>query len=252
MFRPISNQHSISRVNANIFLPQALIKPEIIFGKINDNNLLKNYHRKEIASSKTVNVDHNVLKISDDVSGFIFEEFNSIGKSINIFKVENLNNKTKAQISFQTNEYTRWNAFKKRYFEDLESLIEVFSFYIEAISLNYVNEFKWESNSNAKIPVESIFNTNAELLNSNFTNSHNGTLVIISQSERNLGENFKEEKTEVLFNNDFNNVIINHTFAIKLEDAKEYNRDLLENLFNEAHKRNKNLLDSILTEDVNV
>ncbi|NOJ75697.1 TIGR04255 family protein [Empedobacter stercoris] len=249
MFIPISKDHSISRVSANIFLPQSLIKPDTVFRNLNASNLLSNYQKKGVASSKTINLDNNGFQIStDEIAGFVFEEFNNIGKSVNVFKVENLNNKTKAQISFETQEYTRWHSFKERYFNDLESLIKVFNFYIEAISLNYVDEFTW--NSNLKIPVESIFNTDAELLNSNFTNSHNGTLVIISQSERKADENFKEEKTEILFNNDIKRVIINHTYAIKLEDIKEYDKDLLETLFNEAHEKNKDLLNKILTQEI--
>lgn len=249
MFIPISKEHSISRVNANIFLPQSLIKPEVIFGKLNDGNLLATYHKKGMSSSKTINLDNNGFQISnDEISGFVFEQFNAIGKSVNVFKVENLNNKTKAQISFETREYTRWDNFKERYFEDIKSLAGIFDFYIEAISLNYVDEFIW--NANSKIPVDDIFNTSAELLNSSFTNSHNGTLVTISQSERKIGENFKEEKTEILFNNDIKRVIINHTFAIKLEDVKEYNKELLEILFNEAHEKNKDLLDKILTDEI--
>jgi uncharacterized protein (TIGR04255 family) len=249
MFIPVSQQHSISRVNANIFLPQSLIKPDVIFRKLNDANLLTSYQKKGVASSKTINLDNNGFQISnDEISGFVFEEFNTVGKSVNVFKVENLNNKSKAQVSFETREYSRWDNFKLKYFDDIESLIKVLGFYIEAISLNYVDEFIW--NSNSKIPVESIFNTDAELLNSSFTNSHNGTLVIISQSERKAGEDFKEEKTEILFNNDIKRVIVNHTFAIKLEDIKEYDKSLLETLFNEAHAKNKDLLNKIFTTEV--
>jgi len=249
MFIPVSKRHSISRVNANIFLPQSLIKPEITFEKINSANLLSNYQKKGVASSKTINLDNNGFQISnDEISGFVFEEFNNIGKSVNVFKVENINNKSKAQISYETREYTRWDKFKERFFSDIQSIINVFGFYIEAISLNYVDEFIW--NSDTKIPIETIFNTNAELLNSSFTNSHNGTLVIISQSERKIGEDFKEEKTEILFNNDIKRVIINHTFAIKLQDVKEYDYSLLDSLFNEAHEKNKDLLNKIFTEEI--
>lgn len=73
MFIPISKEHSISRVNANIFLPQSLIKPEVIFGKLNDGNLLATYHKKGMSSSKTINLDNNGFQISnDEISGFVF------------------------------------------------------------------------------------------------------------------------------------------------------------------------------------
>ena len=110
------------------------------------------------------------------------EMFNAKGKSVNVFKVQNLNNYQKAQITFETKDYSRWSDFKNRYFYDLEKLSNIFEFYVEAISLNYIDEFIWDAPS--KIPIDEIFNTDSELLNSNFTNSHNGTLVIISQSEQ--------------------------------------------------------------------
>lgn len=249
MFIPISKTHSISRVIANIFLPQALIKPENVFSKLTGENSLVNYQKKGLASSKTINLDQNNFQISnDEVAGFVFEEFNSIGKSVNVLKVENLNNKTKAQINFETREYTRWSNFKERYFHDLKVLSNVFEIYIDAIALSYVDEFIWSSS--LKIPVEEIFNTSSELLNTSFTKSHNGTLVIISQSERKQGEQFQEEKTEILFNNDAKRVIVNHTYAIKLEDFMLYDESEAVELFDKAHLKNKELLNKIFTTSI--
>ncbi|WP_392420803.1 TIGR04255 family protein [Capnocytophaga canis] len=249
MFIPIAKKHSISGVSASIFLPQSLIKPEDVFNKINQGKALSEYQKKGLISSKTINLHNDGLQISgDEIFGFVFEEFNQIGSSVNVLKVENINGKSKSQMSFETKDYTNWNKFKERFFENIDSLANVFNFYVEAISLNYVDEFIWQSNE--KIPISSIFNQDAELMNSNFTQSHNGTLIIISQSEHNPKEKFREEKTEILFNNDVKKVIINHIYAIKLEDFKEYNKFFLEELFNEAHSKNIELLNKILTPEI--
>jgi len=251
MFKPISDNHSISKVIANIFLPQTIIKPENVFSKLLKENVLAEYHKKGLSASKTININEKDLQqvvSNEEISGFVFEEFNAKGKSVNVFKVQNLNNNQKAQITFETKDYSRWSDFKNRYFDDLEKLSNIFEFYVEAISLNYIDEFIWDAPS--KIPIDEIFNTDSELLNSNFTNSHNGTLVIISQSEQKKGEKFEEEKTEILFNNDFKRVIVNHTFAIRLEDLQMFTKESMIDLFAKAHEKNKDLLNKIFTSDV--
>ncbi|ATA90004.1 TIGR04255 family protein [Capnocytophaga stomatis] len=249
MFIPVAGNHSISRVSANIFLPQSLIKPEDVFDKINQKKALSEYQKKGLISSKTINLHNDGLHISsDEIFGFVFEEFNEIGSSVNVLKIENINDKSKSQISFETRDYTNWMNFKERFFRNIDSLANVYPFYVEAMSLNYIDEFIWQSDE--KIPVSSIFNQDAELMNSNFIQSHNGTLVIISQSEHNPKEKFREEKTEILFNNDVKRVIINHIYAIKLEDFKGYDKSFLEELFNEAHSKNIELLDKIFTSEI--
>lgn len=248
MFVPISTQHSISRVTANLFLAQNIIKPKDILDKLTAENKLKSYQRKGFALNKRINLTNNHLQVmNDEVIGFLLEEFDSSGKSLNSLKIENIDDQSKARISFETKFYTRWVDFNNRFENDINVLNQTFSFYVEAISLNYIDEFNW--NSPSKIPIEEIFNTESDLLNSNFTDSHNGTLVVISQSEPKNGTKVYEEKKEILFNNDLKKVIINHTVGIKLEDYKLWNNDIL-SLFQDAHNKNKDLLKKILKDSI--
>ncbi len=92
MLVPISSKHSISRVIANFFLAQSFAKPKFVFDKLSINNKLVNYQKKGLTSSKTINIENNSLNISDDSNnGFLFEEFDELGKSVNVLKVENTN-----------------------------------------------------------------------------------------------------------------------------------------------------------------
>lgn len=251
MLIPVSKNHSINRVIANFFIPQNIIKPDFLFQKIVNSNKLTNYQKRGLAKGKTINLNNDNLNVSnDEIRGFIFEEFNSIGKSINVLKVENTSNK--AQISFENREYVSWDNYKTRLFSEIRLLSEVFDVFVEAIALTYVDEFIWNSKEN--INIKEIFDEQSELLNTKFINSHNGTLVLISQSDKKENTQFEEEKTEVMFNNNIKRVIVNHTFAIKFSDIKAYSSDnnskFFEDSFEKAHQSNKDLLKKIFTKEI--
>ena len=251
MLIPISGSHSISRVIANFFLAQSFAKPKFIFDKITTNNKLISYQKKGLTSSKTINIANNSFNISDDSNnGFLFEEFDGLGKSVNVLKVENTNN-GKALISIENRKYSNWLNFKDKFINDIKDLSETFDIYIEAIGLTYVDEFIW--NSNDIIDVKSIFNENADLINDKFINSYNGTIVSVSQSGHINEMNFSEEKTEIVFNNQSKRIIINHTYALKLKDVSVFsteNQNEFIEYFDKAHKANKDILLDILNQEV--
>lgn len=249
MFTPISGKHSISKVIANIFLPQGIIRPDNLFNKLQEKNALNSYQKKGISRSQTINFNQNILNISDnEISGFVCEEFSPIGKSINVLKVENVNGNSKSQINFECREYDRWQPFRERFYKDVNEIAKDYQLFVEAISLNYVDEFIWNSPEN--IPIKEIFDEHSEFLNSSFYKSHNGTIVLISQSAMTDIKPLKEEKIEILFNNDIKRVIVNHTVAIKPRDIKIFTEEFetLSSYFEEAHSINKDLLKNILTQ----
>ena len=251
MLVPISSKHSISRVVANFFLAQSFAKPKFVFDKLLLNNKLVNYQKKGLTSSKTINIENDSLNISDDLNnGFLFEEFDDSGKSLNVLKVENTNN-NKAIIGIENKKYSDWSSFKTRFINDLKTFSETFDIYIEAIGLTYVDEFIWKSNNN--IDVYSIFNENADLINKKFLDSYNGTLVSVSQSGNVNEVNFCEEKTEIVFNNQLKRIVINHTYALKLKEISVFSNENSQNFieyFDKAHQANKDILKDILTQEV--
>lgn len=251
MLIPISGSHSISRVIANFFLAQSFAKPKFIFDKIITNNKLTSYQKKDLTSSKTINIANNSFNISDDSNnGFLFEEFDESGKSINVLKVENTNN-GKALISVENKKYSNWKHFEDKFIGDIKSLSETFDIYIEAIGLTYVDEFIWQSDDN--IDVKSIFNAQSDLINNRFINSYNGTIVSVSQSGHINDLNFSEEKTEIVFNNQSKRIIINHTYALKLKDVSVFLQDNINEFidyFDQAHKANKDILVDILNSTI--
>lgn len=251
MLTPISGSHSISRVIASFFLAQSFVKPKFIFDKLIANNKLKDYQKKGLTSAKTINFQNNALNISDDSNnGFIFEEFNQYGKSVNVLKCENTNNR-KGTITIENRKYSNWANFKTKFTNDVNDLAETFDIYIEAIGLTYVDEFIW--NSDMRIDVNSIFNEEADLINKKFLTSYNGTIISVSQSGHGNDLNFCEEKTEIFFNNQTKRIVINHTYALKLKEISVYSEETRKGFldyFERAHQANKDILQDILNPDI--
>ncbi len=247
--KPISRNHSISRVIATFYLPQSFLKPKDVFDKLKGNNNYTNYQRRNLTKIRTINInDKNSGFANEKENGFVFEEFYiKTGRLKYIFRIQNIKDK-QASIALETRIYENWNKFKKRVFKDVSNFYDSFNVYIEAISLNYIDEFIWDSTE--KIDVHSIFNENSKLLNERFKSSDNGTLILISQND---SADTIEEKTEVSFSNRVKRITINHQYAKKfesLETFKElYDNNILEKNFDKAHTSNKDILKDILSED---
>lgn len=245
---PVSGKHSISRVIANVFIPQVFIKPQDVFNNVKDLQWFVKYQKKGLLNSATINIKNNSFDISreQEPKGFIFEEYDSKGLVENILKVDNIKD-NQSIISFESRKYLDWKAFKIRLLRDITELSVKNNFYIDAISLTYIDEFRWSDVEN-NIDVKSIFNIESELINQKFLVSKNGTLILIAQGKNEKNYNF-EEKTEVSFNNDVKRIILNHQYAIKLDDLKlfsEFKDDFL-NLYDIAHEENKKILKDLLT-----
>ncbi|WP_431107744.1 TIGR04255 family protein [Winogradskyella poriferorum] len=248
--RPSSENHSISRVIASIFVPQAFIKPDDILENLKKIKHFNSYPKKGVLKNTNIRFNNGAFNVLNDpdCKGFIFENYDSKGGLDSLFKLENTHNDTKSVISLEKRNYTRWDDFKAYFKKDLDHLLKAIDFYVSAISLNYRDEFDWNSETN--ITVDQIFNTTSELLNKKFLSSKNGTLVLISQGKE---KNIFEEKTEISFNNDLKKIVIDHTYAIRLEDyillGELRKKGELFEIFDIAHEENKSILKNVLTNE---
>lgn len=246
---PISEEHSISKVIATIFVPQSFLKPDDVFKKNKEG--FNVYQKKSLINTTTINFKNNSLGFSQEnkAKGFIFEEYDDNGVANNILKLENTR-ETQSIISFENRNYLGWESFRKRLLKDIKELASNNDFYVEAISLTYIDEFIW-TNPNENINVQSVFDKDSELLNQKFINSKNGTLILVSQ-----GENERyvfEEKTEISFNNDLKRIVLNHQFAIRLSEIKMFTKLAKDKEFltyyDSAHNENKKVLKDLLTKE---
>lgn len=249
--KPISGEHSVSRVVAVVHVPQIFLKPQNIFDKINESSNLSKYQKKGMMKVKRIDVTNQNVGISKDEHeiGFILEEFENSGKLENIFKLENINDR-QSNILLENRIYSDWDLFLSRFITDINEVAKISEIFIEAISLIYVDEFIWESETD--IDVTSIFNTESELINKKFINSPNGTFISITQEK--IEENGDlEEKVEVAFSNRIKRISIGHQCAIKFSKIEVYSQeanDVLKKQFNLAHERNKTVLKDVLSQEV--
>lgn len=247
--RPISENHSISRAVASVFIPQAFLKPQDIFEKTKEIEGFKGYPKKGMLKATTININNNNLGISNEqIKGFIFESYDDKGSINNVFKLEN-SKENQSILSLENRKYKDWDTFKNQLGSDLNSFSGMNDFYVEAISLNYRDEFIW-TDRNSSIPVADIFNIDSELLNKKFLSSKNGTLVLVSQGNEEGGFTY-EEKTEISFNNDIKRIIIDHQYAQRFGDIKLFStlneHKNFSSLYDSAHLENKKILKDILT-----
>lgn len=248
MLIPYAKDHSINRVIASFIIPQNIMRPDILFNKLKQLPNFGDYQKKGVTTSKTINIGEDNFNISaTEIKGFVFEQFNIEGKSINNLKVENTHQRS--QIIFENKEYKNWTLFKDRLLKEAKTFDEHFDFFIEAVSLTYIDEFYWDSNE--KININKIFNVESKIFNDKFINSFNGSIISITQSDKTNEYQLEEEKMEVIFNNNMKKIVINHTVAFKFSDIISYgdNIKLIEKSYTVAHKKNKELLQEILTSE---
>lgn len=254
--KPVSNKHSITKVSATLFIPQETLKPQDLFDVFLKKGNLKKYQKKNLRRQKTIHLTNpnfdssNKNKEEEKIIGFIFEEYDEDGSLVYILSLENRNQK-QSIITLESKKYKNWDTFFQRLKLDLLILREGLNPYIEAISLNYKDEFIWASEE--KIDVETIFNIDSELISKKFLNSINGSMILLSQeSKKNTTEN--EERIEVSFSNRVKRISINHNIAKTITDYQLLGNllqtDILSKKFNEAHDSNKKVLKDLLTSEV--
>lgn len=247
---PISDEHSIAKVRAMFFVPQPLVKPADIFKKINSAGRFESFARKGMINSKHIEFSNQDTNIRDHESGFVFEEFNKTGSLKSFIRVENIK-ENQSLITFESREYSDWTTFKSVLKYNIQMLSINHDFYINAVSLDYQDEFLWKGSN--EIEVQKIFNADSELLNKKFLQSKNGSLILISQDT--TGDLQNEEKTELSFNNNVKRIVINHQYAVRtsailLKDFIDSTN--FDSCFDKAHDENKNILESVLSEKTQI
>lgn len=248
---PVSENHSIGRAISTVFFPQEVLKPELLFNKIRDNFNGK-YAKKGPLITRDIIIENKnnqtITKRKEQITGFVFEEFDKQGKLKNVLKLENAGKQF--SLRFETRSYDNWSDFKDSFINDFQVVSNAQNMFIEAFSLTYIDEFRWLSDN--KIPTEKIFNSESELISNRFLDSINGNMVLHNQS---VSRGYlSEERIDISFSNDLKRVSLNHQAVNKLDDIYSLEELLkdgsLISRFDDAHQRNKNFLKENLTKEV--
>jgi len=199
---------------------------------------------REGASSVSANTIKN--------SGFRFTDYNTLGRPNRVFQGQNDDART--VISFHSLEYIRWNDF----YNGFKEIIELFSHeakeqFVKSFSLQYIDIFNWEGDV-LDFNTELFFNTNSNVLPQKFFHSSfNRTfLLTIEQEFENIiffdRIELKTEKKMVP------EITIRHNVAHQLQTEMDLETLISDEFFskmlNVAHRRNKDILGDILSNDI--
>lgn len=248
--KPVSGNHSIKNAEAQIFVPQSFVAIEDDFNSFLTVDAFNSFQKKGLIKPTTISINNKGLGVEQSqVSGYIFERFESNGSLKDVFRVENINN-NRSVLSLSTRKYSRWTNFKEEQLKLIYHALGELKTYINAVSFTYLDEFDWQGESD--IPVCEIFNSKSELLNMKFLDSRNGTLVLISQGLIENENLITEEKTELSFNNDIRKIQISHQFLVKFKSPIRIleieQTQVLDKYFDIVHKEHKRYLDNLLTD----
>lgn len=253
MFHPVSGRHAISKVIAVLHLPQEVLLINDLFNELNGSTAIASgYQKRGTTVTKTIQIDHNQVKVSNEAitNGFILEEFNSVGLAKNLLKLENASGSNKAQLTFECNEYDRWEGFITRLLHDVSEVYAHSKLLVEAISLTYVDEFEWSNTDNNDLNLDLLFRTENDKSLEKLKHTYNGGLTNFTQSEFEEGKGQSEERTEIYMNKDIKRISIVHTCAHRFADIQLFNVDSIRKQFDLEHLKNKEELKGILIDDV--
>lgn len=253
--KPIAQEHSLRQVIANIFLLQPIVEPKRYESLLRD---FKNRYQKfELTTSNTLGfrIDKGVLinhenRLSKE-SGYRFVGFEN-GRLSKILKHENrdLNNQEKGIISYYSLNYPEWNNFKKNLFEDLNVINNIDNSFFNAISLNYLNEFTWDSDDD--IPINEIFNSGADFLSEKFFNSQNSSFLISTEDFE--GDKQVVEKLEIVVSKQNKKIVTNSELAFRFGTNFKLESSIIKTKLNEefelVHDKLKGTLRRLFSEEV--
>ncbi len=253
--KPVSNNNSLRQVTSSVFSNTPLINPSR-FEKYIDE--LNGYQKFEVIKKnafniqiKNSNINSNNLTSKEVEVGFRivgFEEGRT--NKLLIAQENNINNGKLSVYNYQSLKYPTWNNFKLGFLNDFRIISIEDNPFINAISLNYLNEFYWDSNDD--IVIDEIFNKDADFLPKKFFNSQNSSFLINTEDYK---DTFKSiEKIEIVVSKHKKTIQINSQLVFELIDPIKFNDSIVNNklseYFEDIHSEIKNTLNFLFTEEV--
>ena len=250
---PASENNSLRQVVATIFCQGPLIDPKRYQKFLNKLN----YQRFEILKTETLKLNVGDNQIQDrteresEERGFRMTSFEK-GRLSHLIHVEQVENRKKdvTKYSFYSFRYEGWENFKKHLITDLFDVLKEDNQFVQAVSLNYANEFLWKSED--KIPVEAVFNPDAEFISKKFLNSQNTAFLINTDNQCDAYKSI--EKVEIGISAAKKMIQINSQLVFEINKIGKFGdlleTKIIEEYFESIHDEIKSHLRQSLTENV--
>jgi len=253
---PVSLENSLRQVTASVFSNIPLIEPKRFQKFIAELN----YQKFELLRQRTISL--NVGK--DDLDnaghpikdvGFRMINFNNEGRINKVIQVEQRdskekNNKDTVIYNFQTLKYPGWEIFKEDLLSNLSAISKEDNPFINAVSLNYVNEFMWQGEE--EIAIEQIFNRDADFMSHKFFKSQNSSCAVNTED---YYETYKSiEQLEVVVSKNRNLILTNSQIVFEFINPIKFYTSIEDGTFEDSiekiHIEIKNYLKQLFTEEV--
>ncbi len=261
LLKPFSTNHSIREAVISVFLVNPLIKPER-FQELFESGFSPDFHLYQNLGSLQIQIKQGNASIVQQnaqnlgSTGFQFIGFEK-GKISRILQGMNqgLNDGTRTFISYHSFSYTRWKEYLNEYLKFIKLLSSFQNdLFINAISIHYVDQFKWISDS--PIDLSKVFNDKTRYMSKAFLASTGPTNFIFT-TQKNQDNFLYVDRLEIKIDDQkSNDISISHNITKQLDDIKNLNL-LLNNdssyfndLLLELHQYNKQILGDILNPEV--
>ncbi len=255
--KPFSSNHSIREAVISVFLATPIIKPErfqklIQEGFVQDFQLYENVNSVEIELKALTEGAYEQKSQNLGNVGFKFIGFNE-GKVSRI--IQGVNEKSRTFISYHSFVYKRWDDFLDEYLRFMKILSSVQNdLFINAVSIHYVDQFKWISNSPINLAV--VFNDKAKYMSKAFLESTGPTNFIFTTQKNDDNFVYIDRLEIKIDDKKSRDITISHNITKQLDDFKNLdsllqgNSEYFMNILAELHKYNKLILSDILNSEV--
>ncbi|WP_236974824.1 TIGR04255 family protein [Membranihabitans maritimus] len=252
--QPVKKNHSIKEVVISLFLQNPILKPER-FEKLISSGYKDSFQQfdrisqfqvqfqKKTEGGKSASLKH------EQNAGFKFISFKN--GQVNRL-LQGINETHRTFISYHNLDYERWNSFYEDYKKNITLLSDIQSdIFIKAFSLHYIDELIW-IDDDCPIDLTLLLKGNREKIPGDFFKSENPSFSIVS--EKQIQDAIYFDRLEIRVNPTIiPSLVISHNVTEDLDEEI-----LLDQLFQsdfeqkieDMHSYNKELLNSILQEEV--
>lgn len=253
--RPVGKEHSIKEVVLTLFVKQSLSQLDQ-FSTLCDSSL--DFHEyeglvKKIIEFREPNDSDSDISVRTEQPGRRVTRFQK-GKPIEILQAINEEDNDRYFISYHSLAYTRWNAFKVRYFDVIAAVESIEpNALVVAASLHYMDEFDWKSSD--PVPLKSIFLTGGVLIDAFFESQTSDFSMALEKKQDDL--NFLDRLSIKIVPTQLGRSIrVSHNLTVKMAEAVpisqliDSERTPYEHILQVIHDYNKSTLKQLFTKSV--
>ena len=254
---PFKKNHSIREAILSFFLATPIVKPEE-FSALAERPSF-DFQKFELITKQGFRIQVGGEQpltgqpLPSSNVGFRFHKFGRNGQNTDVLAAESQDDAGRARLSFHDLDYSRWHNFSekaRRYIEEIANFRG--DLFATAFSLQYVDEFTWQGEDD--IPIDQVFNRSSDFLPTVFFRSKNSMYLMTTQKE--VDENIYYERLEVRVDENRAEPLltINHSITQPLNTLMRLAGFMADDSgirwLNNAHAYNKELLASILVDEV--